>query len=195
MIEEDIRSLMTNPAGEKISSNEMEITRPGKEKNIFQQGKITDLKAIGASGNLEKNIAAEKFLVDFELKEYANVSAAKTSLSNALDDLKIIGTNASQIKEPDRYKEVDLNMAKPKMRDGNDLPLDGARIASRSQITRLENDAKSRGSDNEKAINQARQKNMRVAEKLYIGRQEKALGREPGKPQINPKEQFPKSPG
>ncbi|MDR3055768.1 MAG: hypothetical protein LBU53_10275 [Zoogloeaceae bacterium] len=52
--------------------------------------------------------------------------------------------------------------------------------AFRSYNARLVNYDKSKSDDLEKAIIQARRQNIRAAEKLYIGRQEKALGRESG---------------
>jgi hypothetical protein len=179
MTNKDLLALAFNSTSEKAAIVEMKSTRPGKQKNHFQQEKLTNLKNIGASGNLESIIGAEKFLVAFEFKEYAKGKVTESSLNNALDDLKIIETNARQVTKPDRYKEVDLNLAKEKMRDGNDLPLDGARKAFRAHITRLGNDEKARSSDHEKAIIQARRQNIGIAERIYIERQEKALGREP----------------
>ncbi|GHT82940.1 hypothetical protein AGMMS49543_08890 [Betaproteobacteria bacterium] len=67
----------------------------------------------------------------------------------------------------------------PKLRDSHDLPLDGARTAFRSHRTRLSNYDRSRSDDLEKSIIQARQHNLRIAEKSYIERQEHALGLEP----------------
>jgi hypothetical protein len=97
-----------------------------------------------------------------------------------LEELESIETNRGLLAEPKRYKEVDASNAQRKLRDANDLPLDGARIAFRSHIARLGNYDKSKSDDHEKAIIQARRQNIRMAEKLYIGRQEKALGRNSG---------------
>jgi hypothetical protein len=182
MTNKNLLSLAVNSTSEKAAFVEMESTRPGRKRNEYQQKKLADLKKIGASEDLENIIVAEKYLVDFERREYATGKATETSLANAKQDLEVIATNASQVKDPARYKEVDTNLAKDKMRDGNDLPLDGARKAFRSHITRLGNDEKSRGSEQEKAVIQERQQNMRIAEKLYIERQEKALGREHKEP-------------
>ncbi|MDR3055328.1 MAG: hypothetical protein LBU53_08000 [Zoogloeaceae bacterium] len=45
---------------------------------------------------------------------------------------------------------------------------------------------KTKSDDHEKAIIQARRQNLTIAEKLYIERQEKALGREPVEQQKEP---------
>ena len=181
MIDKAIRALMTKSAGEKIASDEMEITSACKRKNIFQQKRIADLNAIGASGKLEKIIAAEKFLVDFDLKENANSTSMVSSLKTAQKELEAIENNIGLVGNSTKYKSIDTSNSQPKTRDSHDLPKDGARIAFSSHIARLENYNKAKSDNNEKTIIQARLQNILIAEKLYIGRQEKALGREPGR--------------
>jgi hypothetical protein len=173
-------SLAFNSTNEKITSVELESSELAQTKKGFQQKKLTGLKEIGASGNLETIIAAEKFLVQFDLKEHANSKSMASSLKTALEELEAIETNMGLVNDPKSYKIVDASNAQQKRRDNRDWPLDGARVAFRSHIARLGNYDKSKSDDHEKAIIQARRQNIRMAEKLYIGRQEKALGQNSG---------------
>jgi hypothetical protein len=163
----------------KFLKTELESTKLVQRGNENQQDILSDLKDIGESGNLENIVAAEKLIVKFDLKEYANSKNMASSLTVAQKELEAIETNIGLVGNPKRYKEIDLSHAQPKVRDSRDLPLDGARIAFRSHHARLVNYDKTKSDDHEKTIIQARQQNIRIAEKLYIERQEKALGREP----------------
>jgi hypothetical protein len=147
-------------------------------KKGFQQKKLARLKEIGAFGNLENIIAAEKFLVQFDLKEHANSKSMVLSLKTAQEELEVIETGIGLVDAPESYKFVDATHKQ--RRDNQDLPKDGARKAFRSHIARLENYDKSKSDDHEKAIIQAKRQNIAIAEKLYIERQKKALGGKPG---------------
>jgi hypothetical protein len=138
---------------------------------------LSDLKDIGKSGKLESIVAAEKIVVGFDLEWHANSKSMESSLKTAREELEAIETNIGLVGDPKRYKDIDASHAQRKVRDDNDLPKDGARIAFRSHIARLKNYDKAKSDDHEKAIIQARRHNISIAEKLYIGRQEKALGR------------------
>ncbi|MDR1350574.1 MAG: hypothetical protein LBJ59_07350, partial [Zoogloeaceae bacterium] len=136
---------------------------------------LLDLKAIGKTGNLEKIVAAEKILVKRDLADHTNSKSMASSLNDALEELEAIQTHVEMVGDPKEYQRVNKTNAQHKMRDTRDLPLDGARHAFRSHNARLGNYDKARSDDHEKAIIQARQQNIRIAEKFYIGRQEKAL--------------------
>lgn len=138
---------------------------------------LSILKDVGKSGHLETIIAAEKLIVLFELKEYANSKNMASSLSAAQKDLESIETNIGLVDTPKLYQKINLSHVQPKVRDANDLPLDSARIAFRSHKARLVNYDKTKSDNHEKAIIQARRQNMQIAEKRYIERQLKALGR------------------
>jgi hypothetical protein len=103
-----------------------------------------------------------------------------SSLNTAQEELEVIETNIGLMGNPEQYKVVNASIAQRKLRDAYDLPLDDARIAFRSHNARLVNYDKTKSDDHEKAIIQARRQNIRIAESLYIERQEKALGREHG---------------
>ncbi|MDR3054359.1 MAG: hypothetical protein LBU53_03020 [Zoogloeaceae bacterium] len=169
-------SLTKIAAREKFFTQKLEATELAQARTQARQKMLSGLKATGQSGNLERIIAAEKSLVQFDLKEHANSKNMASSLTTALEELEAIETNIGLVGKPKRYKEINLSNAQRKLRDTRDLPLDGARIAFRSHIARLLNSDKTKSDDHEKAIIQARQQNIRIAENLYIQRQEKALG-------------------
>jgi hypothetical protein len=142
-----------------------------------RQGMLSDLKAIGKTGNLETIIAAEKILVESDLKDHANSKSMTSSLNDALEELNAVATHVEMVSDPKEYQRVNKTNAQHKMRDTRDLPKDGARRAFRSHDTRLGNLDRGRIDNTEKAIIQQRQQNIRIAEKIYIAHQEKALGR------------------
>ncbi|GHU06510.1 hypothetical protein AGMMS50225_01610 [Betaproteobacteria bacterium] len=180
MTERLLLSLSQGLANGKLLVDEQSLLRLARRNDGIQQGILSDLKTIGKSGNLESIIAAEKSIVKFELNEYANSKSMVSSLQTALEELEAIETNIRLVAEPEQYPHVDASHAQRKLRDTHDLPLDGARIAFRSHHARLSNYDKSKSDDHEKAIIQARQQNIRIAEKIYIERQEKALDRKAG---------------
>ena len=182
MIEEKLLSLSRRLARGKGIATEQKSTRLAQRNDKVQQGILSDLKDIGKSGSLETIVAAEKSIVKFDLKEYANSKNMMSSLTTAQKELEAIETNIGLVGDPKRYKEINTSHVQPKVRDSSDLPLDSARIAFRSHNARLVNYDKSKSDNLEKAIIQQRQKNTRIAEKEYIGLQYKALGIDPPKP-------------
>jgi hypothetical protein len=102
-----------------------------------------------------------------------------SSLKEAQKGLETIEEHIGIVGNPTEYQTVNKSDSLKKMRDSRDLPKDGARQAFRSHDTRLENLDAARLDDTEKDIIQQRQRNIRIAEKLYIERQYKALGIEP----------------
>jgi hypothetical protein len=178
MTEKALLSLSQGLASVKSVATEQKLTRLAQRSDKFQQGILSDLKNIGKSGNLESIVAAEKTIVKFELNEYANSKSMVSSLQTAQEELEAIEANMALVAHPQSYRHIDASHAQRKLRDTHDLPLDGARIAFRSHNARLSNYDKSKSDDHEKAIIQARQQNIRIGEKLYIARQERALGRE-----------------
>jgi hypothetical protein len=67
-----LAALAVSSTSEKITSLDIESTKDTQAKRRLQQDKLAILMEIGISGNLENIIAAEKFLVQFDLNEYAN---------------------------------------------------------------------------------------------------------------------------
>ena len=78
------------------------------------------------------------------------------------------------VDDKQEYSRVDASHSLPKNRDKG-LPLDEARQAFKSHYARLNNLDKSRLSDDEKAIIDARKSNIFNAGKLYALRQAKTL--------------------
>jgi hypothetical protein len=147
-----LAALAVDSTGEKITSLNIESTELAQEKKEFQRDKLEVLKEIGASGHLENIVAAEKFLVQFDLKEHANSKSMTSSLTTAQEELEAIETNIGLVADREKYLHVDASHAQNKLRDIRDLPLDGARIAFRSHHARLLNYDKARSDDHEKTI-------------------------------------------
>jgi hypothetical protein len=179
MTEKALSSLERRLAKDQVLTTESASARLAQRRNTNRQNMLSDLESIGKSGSLESMVAAEKTIVKFDLQWHANSKSMETSLKTARKELEAIETNIGLVGDPAKYKYVDASHVQDKVRDSNDLPKDGARIAFRSHISRLENYDKTKSDDHEKAIIRARQKNISAAEKLYIERQGKALGREP----------------
>ncbi|GHU05410.1 hypothetical protein FACS1894158_08130 [Betaproteobacteria bacterium] len=180
MTEDPILSLAREFSREKFLVVEQGKTHIAKSLAATRQKVLSNLQNIGKSGNLETIIVAEKSFVENDLKEYANSKNMASSLATAQKELEAMETNIGLVGDSKRYKEIDTSHVQPKVRDSHDLPLDSARIAFRSHHARLVNYDKTKSDDHEKAIIQARRQNIKTAEKLYIERQEKALGRESG---------------
>jgi hypothetical protein len=180
MTAETLLSLSKRVAREKSITTELEATKLAQSRSKVRQDILSDLKGIGKSGSLESIVAAERIIVETELRDYANSKSMESSLKDALEELDAIETHIGLVGDLQKYQQVDASNAQHKLRDGRDLPKDGARHAFRSHDTRLGNYNKARSDNHEKSIIQARQQNIRTAEKLYIGRQEKALDRKPG---------------
>jgi hypothetical protein len=177
MTEKALLSLSKRLARDQELTTEHASTRLAQLRNTNRQNMLSDLKGIGKSGSLENIITAEKSIIKFDLKWYANSKSMESSLKGALEELESIETNIGLLADTQKYQHVDVSFGQRKLRDGDDLPLDGARVAFRSHIARLGNYDKAKSDDHEKATIQARRQNIRIAEKLYIGRQEQTLGR------------------
>ncbi|MDR1350768.1 MAG: hypothetical protein LBJ59_08365 [Zoogloeaceae bacterium] len=178
MTEKLLLYLVKEIARETDLMEQHKITPIAKNLVDNRQNILSNLKAIGRSGNLETIIAAEKFLVENDIKDHANSKSMFSSLNDALEELRAVETHVEMVSDPKEYQRVNKTNAQHKMRDTRDLPKDGARHAFRSHDTRLGNLDRGRVDDHEKAIIQARRHNIRIAEKRYIERQEKTLGRE-----------------
>ncbi|MDR3055680.1 MAG: hypothetical protein LBU53_09810 [Zoogloeaceae bacterium] len=177
-----ISSLTSELAIEKDLMAEHDATPVAKRLTSTRENILYDLQTIGKSGNLETIVAAEKILVEKDLADHTNSKKMASSLNGAKEGLETIEAHIGMVGNPQEYQTINKTNQLQKMRDSHDLPRDGARQAFRSHATRLENLDAGRVSDIEKAIIQQRQKNNQIAEKEYIGRQEKALGREHKEP-------------
>lgn len=176
-MEKTLVLLTIGVANDKAITSEIESTDLAKQRKQNKQEILSGLREIRKFG-LEGIIAAEKTIVAAEFRDHANSKNMAASLSDALEELTAIETHIRLVGDPKAYGHINASCAQHKLRDTRDLPKDGARRSFRSHDTRLGNYDKAKSDDLEKEIIQTRQQNIRIAEKRYIERQEKALGRE-----------------
>jgi hypothetical protein len=155
---------------------EAQDNAPATRRLRQSQGKTLALvKEAGKRGSLCLLVAVEKAIVQDDFNRYVNSKAMESSLRNALLELEAMERHLSIVDDQAEYRRVDKAHALPRNRK-NGLPFDEARQAFASHIARLGNLDKSRLSDTEKALIDARKANMQQAAKLYAERQAKALG-------------------
>jgi hypothetical protein len=136
---------------------------------------LNHVRKIGKRGNLELIVETEKTIVQGDFDYYANSKSMISSLNAALLELGAAERLLTIVDDKDRYASVNENHSLPRNREKG-LPLDEARQAFKSHYARLDNLDKSRLSDDEKAIIDARKSNIFEAGKLYAQRQAKTLG-------------------
>lgn len=136
---------------------------------------LLKLRETGDSGDLNLILSTERKLLQNDLEKNASNPAIASSLKTALKELKAAEKLLGIVDDPEKYRSVDQAHSLPKNRKGG-LPLDDARQAFSSHYARLLNQDKSRLTDEEMKILEARKLNMWKAEKLYTERQAKTLG-------------------
>src|SRR3546814_4536290 len=109
------------------------------------------------------------------MRFYSNSTGQRGSLKSALQELDQAEKMLPLVKDSSLYIAVDASHANAKSRI-SDLPRDAARHFFASHNARLLNADKSRLTETEKKIVDARRHNIRVASLAYISLQEKALG-------------------
>lgn len=144
--------------------------RADAEKDLLEA-----LQAIGAGGNLVAMLESERVLLKDEYARFANTADMKGSLETALVELDGAAAMVPLVRDPAEYVRVDATHRFRTHRIGK-VPRDDARMFFRAHGTRLQNLSKARGTDAEKAILFARQRNIRVAENAYRHLQHQALG-------------------
>ena len=165
---------------EKFSSDE-EAQSPLRAKTNLHRANLLDLaKETGKTGDIDLILEAEKAFLVNDLKLYGNSSEMRGSLNAAIIGVKQTEQMLELVRNPEQYEVVNRSHALQKSRKGA-LPNDEARKFFPSQITRLKNMDKSRLTAEEKKVIIARQDNLRIAQKVYIRYQRKALGVEFGK--------------
>lgn len=162
MIEElSVVAVAKTPAMTVLKTNRVKLL-----KQILEFGKSDDLELI---------VAIEKAIVYGDLERYANSPSMVSSLKTAVNELETVERHIKIVDDATQYNLVDQTHSLPRNRKGG-LPWDEARQALSSHYTRLSNLDKSRLSDDEKAIIDARKSNVFKAGKLYAQRQAKTLG-------------------
>ncbi|GHT84159.1 hypothetical protein FACS1894116_14140 [Betaproteobacteria bacterium] len=133
------------------------------------------VQEVGKGGDLALVVATEKGIIQGDLDRYANSAGMVSSLKTALSELEAIERHLVLVADKGKYSLIDEGHSLPKRREKG-LPLDEARQAFKSHYARLGNLDKSRLSDDEKAIIDARKSNILNAGKRYAQRQAKILG-------------------
>jgi len=107
---------------------------------------------------------------------YSNSPAMTSSLKAGIAELNAVLAHTALVADPANYHLIARGHSLPKRRDEHGRPLDEAREALNSHITRLSNLDRSRLDEDEKEFIESRKAAMRHARDLYIVLQEKALG-------------------
>jgi hypothetical protein len=154
---------------------ELAEAKPAKRLSEAHHELLDHLRKIGKSTDLSLMVAAEKTVVKNDLVYHANSKSMISSLKAALSELDAIERLLAIIDDKNQYSMIDKGHSLSKNREKG-LPLDEARQAFRSHYARLNNMDKSRLSDDEKKIIDARKTNMFSAGKLYTERQAKTIG-------------------
>jgi hypothetical protein len=140
------------------------------------QGKLLkQIQEAGKSNDAALIVETEKTILQGDLDRYANSRSMVSSLRTALSELDATQKLLAIVDDKNKYGMIDKAHSLAKNREKG-LPLDEARQAFKSHYARLNNMDKSRLSDDEKKIIDARKINMFNADKLYTERQAKTLG-------------------
>jgi len=99
----------------------------------------------------------------------------RSSLKTGIAELNAVLEHIELLADSTKYHLVDRAHSLPKRRDEHGRPMDEAREALNSHITRLSNLDRSRLDEDEKGFIDERKASMRSARDLYIGLQEGAL--------------------
>jgi hypothetical protein len=136
---------------------------------------------VGWSGDLVGIEATENAIVVYDFTYHANSSEMVASLEASMEALCAIGKGIERVNDPERYLMVAEDYSMKRSRDSKGLPYDEARQAFRSYYAQLQNAAKQRLADEEKAMLAERRGNILAAEKLYKQMQLRALNTDPEK--------------
>lgn len=152
-----------------------ERSREAKQYRVSQDALLEATKAIGKAGDISLILTAEAGFLRNDMRFFSNSAAMRSSLTTALTELDLAQKMLPVVKDSDLYLAVDASHGMPKSRIGG-VPRDAARQFFLSHNARLLNADKSRLTDTEKQILDARRHNVRVASLAYTALQEQALG-------------------
>jgi len=150
-------------------------TKAAKQLRGARNDLFEHIREAARSGDLSLIVSTERAIIEGDLKRYANSPAMVGSLNAALNEISAIELHIGIVDDKSKYQLVDQAHSLPKNRK-KDLPYDEARQALASHYARLNNMDKSRHSDEEKAVIEARKSAVSAAGKLYAERQAKTLG-------------------
>lgn len=159
---------------------ELRNSLPAKRLSKTQNHLRLHVLATGKGGDPAKIVAMEEAFLRFDLENHANSKMMVGSLQNALLEMQAAKRNIALVANPEAYKAIDAEHSLPRHRKAG-LPYDEARQAFASHRTRLRNTDKTRLTEPEKALVDARLQNLHQAEKSYTQRQSAALGKNQGR--------------
>ena len=143
-------------------------------------GLLEHVRQVGRSGNLPLIVATEKAMVEGDLARYANNQPMANSLKTALNEIAAVERHIGTVDDKANSQGIDRGHGLSKQRK---VPYDEARKALLSHYTRLNNMDKSRLSDDEKKVIDARKSAIFNADKLYADRLAKTLALDLGQSQ------------
>ena len=160
---------------EVVVKKHLEDSPGGKlMKNIYVK-RFQHVEDTGIRGVLDRILALEKSHLEEELEKFANDSSHQSSLKVGIEQIGIIESLLGIVRDLKAYQiAAQTYLMEKDRRDG--LPDDSARKAFRAHKTRLANINRTRMDDDERKVLKQRQKNIALAEKLYIALQKEALG-------------------
>ena len=139
------------------------------------------LGRLAKDGAVDAILQVERRTMRFELTRVAKDKDRVSSLNNGL-----VGVDAALLHyyklrdDPDAYRVLDRDLSLPTNRRNNgELPDDQARKFFRAQRARLLNDKRSRYTDSETAVLDARLAALAAAERKYVALQRQVLGLAP----------------
>jgi len=153
----------------------LKATRPARELSQTRQELIVIYRKLVQSGDLVLIIRAEKMIMEGDQLRYSNSPAMINSLKAGIAELNAVLAHIDLVADPAKYSLIDRGHSLPKRRDERGRPLDEAREALNSHITRLSNLDRSRLDEDEKQLIEERKAAMRKTRDLYIVLQESAL--------------------
>jgi hypothetical protein len=162
-------------ADERSAYVARERSQPARDYSDRQEKLLGSIREVGKTGDITLILEAERRFLRNEMRFYSNSTGQRGSLKSALQELDQAEKMLPLVKDSALYIAVDASHANAKSRISG-LPRDAARHFFASHNARLLNADKSRLTETEKKIVDARRHNIRVASLAYVSLQEKALG-------------------
>ena len=174
-MDESIRQNTLSFSAEDVIRDGFAVSPDGKKLVVVFKRRLLNLKNVHNGGVIGRILALEKSHLKEELEKFAYDPAHKSSLEAGIEQIEIIESLLSIVRDPKAYQDAAQTYLMEKDRRGG-LPDDSARKAFRAHKTRLANINRTRMDDDERKVLKQRQKNIALAEKLYIALQKEALG-------------------
>jgi len=169
-----------NTVNQRTKTNQNKTVGGALPPGGGKTGLLEHVRQVGRSGNLPLIVATEKAMVEGDLARYANNQPMANSLKTALNEIAAVERHIGTVDDKANSQGIDRGHGLSKQRK---VPYDEARKALLSHYTRLNNMDKSRLSDDEKKVIDARKSAIFNADKLYADRLAKTLALDLGQSQ------------